>query len=163
MSQGQSEKEVVPSSAKAAAAADVAGAGAPTPLHDDKPLFRKRVRARAPATCLVVRTWYGGTRVRAGRSHCAPGPMARAALRCVRVELQLRRCHAPRQIEQPSRLRSVARDGRGRRRRLVQTRGRPHTALQIREWEPKEVWISEERLGVQLVNMADNKTLVRRL
>jgi hypothetical protein len=33
--------------------------------------------------------------------------------------------------------------------------------LQIREWEPKEVWISEERLGVQLVNMADNKTLVR--
>jgi hypothetical protein len=48
---------------------------------------------------------------------------------------------------------------------VVQTHTGPAAdcaALQIREWEPKEVWISEERLGVQLVNMADNKTLVRR-
>ena len=45
---------------------------------------------------------------------------------------------------------------------VVQIHTGPATGLQIREWEPKEVWISEERLGVQLVNMADNKTLVRR-
>ena len=66
-SQGHSEKEGLPSAAKAAAATDVAGAGASPPLHDDKPLFRKRVRARAPATCFVVR----GTVARVRPSHCA--------------------------------------------------------------------------------------------
>jgi hypothetical protein len=113
--------------------------------------------ARLPRASLYVVRWHA----------CAP-PTVRAhgacdSLLCAGGALQLGHAthHArPDRTAQPSQI-----GGTGWSRQalwVVQTHTGPATGLQIREWEPKEVWISEERLGVQLVNMADNKTLVRR-